>query len=516
MSSELPELPISDGAHLKELALWGARTKGGNGLDHGYWQPWGPPFDFQEVARAEKDALGTFAQWMTKQLRSHRDAVARLAAAHVQLQESLSADIVDGKANFASAVAMLTEMPQRMEAAEARTQTLEYRVDRLNGELLNPQPTKACSLPRPAPSISDKPTDEAVKECREAVGLMLTMQQNMKQELSTIEENMNMRLSDFEAALHAAANANHDAVHTLFASRSQELEALYARSAACEEGLQDLQTESSRFAEWKEGASSDLVQLAQRLAEAETDARMIHSGLEELATSIAAKPDPGEAPKAKRAASKLSMASAVGAQAPASDEAVQKAQEAAEKALDVAKQAMLIAEEIRIQVSGTHKAGDVSCVPKPAGSWPCRARVRKGCLPYLPPSSLAHEHKQQVPAAPLDPDRQLIDMLDDQSPSSNEDSYIRDDTDNEPLQRKQDKGQASLAMVLLQGAVEADGSWQKESQDKERFLPPTGGCFRHQSPHSRLGSRNTRPLTAERPRVVHAGGVVRPSTAGHV
>ena len=69
-----------------------------------------------------------------------------------------------------------------------------------------------------------------------------------------------------------------------------------------------------------------------------------------------------------------------------------------------------------------------------------------------------------------------------------EDSYIRDDTDNEPLQRKQDKGQASLAMVLLQGAVEADGSWQKESQDKERFLPPTGGCFRHQSPHSRLGS----------------------------
>ena len=33
------------------------------------------------------------------------------------------------------------------------------------------------------------------------------------------------RSNDFEASLRAAANANHDAVHALFASHSQEVEA---------------------------------------------------------------------------------------------------------------------------------------------------------------------------------------------------------------------------------------------------------------------------------------------------
>ncbi|CAE7609685.1 unnamed protein product [Symbiodinium necroappetens] len=98
---------------------------------------------------------------------------------------------------------------------------------------------------------------------------MLSMQQNMKQELAAIEEHLSMRSNDFEASLRAAANANHDAVHTLFASHSQEVEALYARSAACEEGLQDLQTQSLLLAEWKDGASSDLFECARRLTEVE-------------------------------------------------------------------------------------------------------------------------------------------------------------------------------------------------------------------------------------------------------
>ena len=88
-------------------------------------------------------------------MRSQRDAVGCLATAHIKLEQScgpsankkmtsfslsnlrgISADLVDGQANFASAVAqasemfssfhlsaafskaMLTEMPRRMEAAE--------------------------------------------------------------------------------------------------------------------------------------------------------------------------------------------------------------------------------------------------------------------------------------------------------------------------------------------------------------------------------------------------------------
>ncbi|CAE7680873.1 unnamed protein product [Symbiodinium sp. KB8] len=102
---------------------------------------------------------------------------------------------------------------------------------------------------------------------------MLSMQQNMKQELAAIEEHLSMRSNDFEASLRAAANANHDAVHTLFASHSQEVEALYARSAACEEGLQDLQTQSLLLAEWKDGASSDLFECARRLTEVEKAAK---------------------------------------------------------------------------------------------------------------------------------------------------------------------------------------------------------------------------------------------------
>lgn len=302
-ASALPEFPISDSQHLEELALWGARAKGHDGLDQGYWQPWGPPSDLQDVARAEKDALGAYSQWTTKQLRSQRDAVARLAAAHVQLQKCISEDLVDGKANFASAVMMLTEMPRRMQVMEDRVQTLECRVQLLSDSTLSPQPQPRASsnaLKAP-PSVSDKPSEEAVRECREAVGVMLSMQQNMKQELAAIEEHLSMRSNDFEASLRAAANANHDAVHTLFASHSQEVEALYARSAACEEGLQDLQTQSLLLAEWKDGASSDLFECARRLTEVEKAAKAAKEFTDRISTG-------GGTAAAGRAASKTAAA----------------------------------------------------------------------------------------------------------------------------------------------------------------------------------------------------------------
>eukprot|EP00439_Symbiodinium_sp_Y106_P056737 s1603_g7.t7 len=553
--------------------------------------------EIKEQLDRVRDALGAYSQWTTKQLRSHRDAVARLAAAHVQLQQCISADLVDGKANFASAVVMLTEMPRRMQAMEDRVQTLECRVQLLNDSTLSPQPqpraedsdgqlfrigigheklqkcleASSNALKAP-PSISDKPSDEAVRECRQAVGVMLSMQQNMKQELAAIEEQMCMRSNDFEASLRAAANANHDAVHALFASHSQEVEALYARSAACEEGLQDLQTQSSLLAEWKDGASSDLFEHARRLTEVEKAARAAEftekisaggtaaasraasktaaAGLDEGLRASVVPEDAGQLIQATRATSKIAVAQGVAsdevlptstvsedagqliqaaratskiavAQSVASDEAVRNVQEVAIKALDVAQKALLIAEETRAQGSKTCKDGDKLAPQKAAGTWPCRPRVLQGCLPYLPPSSLAHEihrPKQRSPGCRKD---RMNGSWHDRSPSSSatDDSDLKDDTELGPLPQPAELREAKTpALVLLAasgGGSTARGRTQQE-EEKERFLPPTGGCFRHLSPHSRLGSRNTRPLTAERPQVVHRGGAVRPSTAGHL
>ncbi|CAE7225253.1 ALKBH3 [Symbiodinium sp. CCMP2592] len=469
---------------------------------------------------------------------------------------------------------MLTEMPRRMQAMEDRVQTLECRVQLLNDSTLSPQPQPDASsnaLKAP-PSVSDKPSDEAVRECREAVGVMLSMQQNMKQELAAIEEQMCMRSNDFEASLRAAANANHDAVHALFASYSQEVEALYARSAACEEGLQDLQTQSSLLAEWKDGASSDLAEYARRLVEVERAARAAEftekisaggttaasraasktaaAGLDEGLRASVVPEDAGQLIQATRATSKIAVAQGVAsdevlptstvsedagqviqaaratskiavAQSVASDEAVRNVQEVAIKALDVAQKALLIAEETRAQGSKTCKDGDKLAPQKAAGTWPCRPRVLQGCLPYLPPSSLAHEMhrpKQRSPGCRKD---RMNGSWHDRSPSSSatDDSDLKDDTELGPLPQTAELREAKTpALVLLAasgGGSTARGRTQQE-EEKERFLPPTGGCFRHLSPHSRLGSRNTRPLTAERPPVVHRGGVVRPSTAGHL
>ncbi|CAE7781518.1 unnamed protein product [Symbiodinium pilosum] len=445
-------------------------------------------------------------------------------------------------------------MPPRLEAAEERVQTLECRVDRLNNDLLNPvQPkvlTSQASL-RPTVNIHDKPSEEAVRECREAVGLMLASCWNMKEELTSLEEKMSMRLHDFEAALQAAATANHDAVHDQFAARSHELEALYTRSALCEEGLQHFQRQSSLFSEWKEEASYQLAENLRRLDEVEARVDAIGSGLEELAASRSGPADgTGEEAKANRASSKLSSVLDVDDVQNAQEdpilkssgtgeskakrtiskltsvkspnfseeaEAVQAAKEVADKAWGVAKKALMIAEDVRTRMS----KGNMSDLPQAPGCWPRRGKI------FAPSTGTALQELQLTPASmskhlcpvhrqQFEPGREVVELQ--QSSSWDEQSPNHDVPDGDvgklPSQLAEQTN-VMMARVLLQGAQESYGLWHQAPQlEKERFLPPTGGCFRHQSPHSRLSSRNTRPLTAERPQVVQRGGIIRPSTAG--
>jgi len=542
------ELPSWTSEHLKELTLWAARSKGEDGLDTGYWQPWGPPCDLQELAQSQ-DVLCVFAQWVTRQLRNHRDAVAKLATTHQRLEEGLSAD-VDGKVDFASTIAMLTTMPGRVEAVEEQARTLKFRVDRLNDDLLKQQSNDFTAQRQPnrqPPSIRDKPADEAVKECRQAVGIMLEMQQSMQNELARTEENFSMRLEDFGSKLEAVANANTDAIYSLFQSRLQELEGLYSRCGSLEEGLEDLQQQALRTIVWKDDAFAGLAEQAKHLTDVEALVRALGGGLEELAQSLAShtatKQEEGEAAIAARTLSKLATVHAAppddavqAAQDPesakqgegesndaaghalaaartfskvatvqdaGSDAAVQAAQDVADKAMAAAKKALFIAEEVRTNMS---KIREETFDPK-LMSWPLRTPARHGYLPYLPPSSLAQEERhRRMQSVNRNLVQSMTEQDDGQSPRSDPTDSERE-TD-EQFQRKSRlkmrQAQTEVAKVLLQG--EGPLAWQKGAEpEKERFLPPTGGCFRHQSPHSRFSSRTSRPLTAERPPTLQRG-----------
>ncbi|CAK9098002.1 unnamed protein product [Durusdinium trenchii] len=457
-----PEPTICSADHLEELVLWATRAKDADGLDHGYWQTWGPPCDVQELVNWE--CLKSFSTWVAKQLRTHRDATSQVGATLQKLQKSLF-DEEMGKVDFASAIALLNELPQRLEAVEENTRTLVARVNKLNSDPLKRVSTRGSIAPVSGPrefEIHDKPGDQAVKECREAVNLMLEMQRNFKEQQ---EEAFVKRLASFDVAFQEAGLANAEEIAYRFHAQVRELEGIYARAAGLEEGLQNVEEHLAKslqgIDDWKAAFSVRLDDLEGRIDQAEDQFKTQTGDMEALAQQLNKLAEENQGDRVTLTRSRGSH-SKEEKDKKMSDLVIESIQEDMAKSQNAAQKAISMAEELEKVVGKMQQ--EMYTQSSSPNAWPLR-NARPGRLPNLPPSSLAQEEEKDAP-------RYLI-------------------TDD----------QAWEYLELPK---------HKAKEAKERFLPPSGGCFRH-----RARSRNKRPSTAQSWQVQVRGEAARsrPATA---
>eukprot|EP00434_Breviolum_minutum_P007971 symbB.v1.2.007029.t2/scaffold428.1/size206322/4 len=277
-----PALPLND---LQDLTLWGSRAKDADGLDHGYWQPWGPPCDVQNLD--QKELLSTFSTWLVKQLRMHRDAVAQVASTLQRMQQSLFHEEA-GKVDFASALAMINGLPTRLDSLEDSAQTLLVRVNKLSNEQLKRASSRGSLAPEKTGKdleIHDKPPQQAVKECREAVSLMLEMQRNFTENQESL---LQQRLAHFEEGFRKAGVANMDEISFRFGTRDREMEGIYARVDASEFSIEKAEETLATLSKWKDQHSCAIFDLERRSSEAENQLRLLTSDVEDHAQELLA------------------------------------------------------------------------------------------------------------------------------------------------------------------------------------------------------------------------------------
>eukprot|EP00913_Durusdinium_trenchii_P012768 g11987.t2 len=185
--------------------------------------------------------------------RTHRDATSQVGATLQKLQKSLF-DEEMGKVDFASAIALLNELPQRLEAVEENTRTLVARVNKLNSDPLKRVSTRGSIAPVSGPrefEIHDKPGDQ---------------QQ---------EEAFVKRLASFDVAFQEAGLANAEEIAYRFHAQVRELEGIYARAAGLEEGLQNVEEHLAKslqgIDDWKAAFSVRLDDLEGRIDQAKMD-----------------------------------------------------------------------------------------------------------------------------------------------------------------------------------------------------------------------------------------------------
>ncbi|CAL1162970.1 unnamed protein product, partial [Cladocopium goreaui] len=201
--------------------------------------------------------------------RSHRDATAQVAARLQKLQRSLF-DEDAGKVTFEAAVAMILELPERLKSVEDSTQTLLIQVNKNRDDQLKRASTRV-NIPAVKAAqefeIHDKPVEQAVKECREAVNVMLEMQ----------------RLLRFEEEFHKAGIANADEIAFRYSTQSRELEGIYARLEGVEHGIQRGEESFEQLSKWKEKHSFSIFDLERRTSEdgsAESQLKLLMADVE--------------------------------------------------------------------------------------------------------------------------------------------------------------------------------------------------------------------------------------------
>jgi len=479
-----PALPLND---LQDLALWGSRAKDADGLDHGYWQPWGPPCDVQNLD--QKELLSTFSTWLVKQLRMHRDAVAQVASTLQRMQQSLFHEEA-GKVDFASALAVINGLPTRLDSLEDSAQTLLVRVNKLSNEQLKRASSRGSLAQEKTAKdleIHDKPAQQAVKECREAVNLMLEMQRNFTENQESL---LQQRLAHFEEEFRKAGVANVDEIAFRFGTRDREMEGIYARVDASEFSIQKAEESLATIDKWKDQHSYAIFDLERRSSEAENQLRLLTSDVEDHAQELLAivkrqnlEPEGAEkSDKPEKIASdgsnilvhrnsgslkkgEVRVDETIVKDVADAKAAAEKASESASAAAEKALSSLSSAQELQKEMASIWQALQNVRSTSPKDVWPHR-NARLGRLPNLPPSSLAQEEADRQRPYP-----------------------------------------------------EKDSELEKVQQLKERFFPPTGGCFRTGTSH-RYRSRK-RPATAQMQlQVLRGGGSVdvgksRPLTAGN-
>lgn len=462
--------PVLPSAELQDLVLWGSRAKDADGLDHGYWEPWGPPCDLQRLE--SKECLSTFSTWLVKQLRSHRDATAQVAARLQKLQRSLF-DEDAGKVTFEAAVAMILELPERLKSVEDSTQTLLIQVNKNRDDQLKRASTRV-NIPAVKAAqefeIHDKPVEQAVKECREAVNVMLEMQRTFT---DGQEELLRTRLLRFEEEFHKAGIANADEIAFRYSTQSRELEGIYARLEGVEHGIQRGEESFEQLSKWKEKHSFSIFDLERRTSEAESQLKLLMADVEDHAQELLAllESEPGkkrDSEVVRDSSRSTSKARADEALAAATAAATLAAKEEAAEMKASAEKALSVAQELQKEMTNMFEALQSSLQSSwsPRDAWPHRNAPLVGRLPNLPPSSLAQE---EIDAIRLDP--QSSDL-------------------------------------------HVEFPMHKVNPLKERFHPPTGGGFRTGTSH-RYRERRKRPSTAVCGVPLHSRGDAgnRPSTA---
>lgn len=385
-----------------------------------------------------------------------------MAARLQKLQRSLF-DEDAGKVAFESAVAMIHELPERLKSVEDSTQSLLIQVNKNRDDQLK-RASARVNLPAVKAAqefeIHDKPVEQAVKECREAVNLMLEMQRTFT---DGQEELLRARLLHFEEEFHKAGIANADEIAFRYSTQSRELEGIYARLEGVEHGIQRGEETFQELCSWKEKHSFSIFNLERRTSEAESQLKLIMADVEDHAKELLAlvETEPGERilrdPEVVREPSRSVSKARV-------DEAVAAATLAAMEGAEVkatAEKALSVAHEVRKEVTDMFQALQSSLQSSGSrNAWPHRNAPLAGRLPNFPPSSLAQEEAEAI-------------RLDLQSPDH----------------------------------VECPMHFQVNPL-RERFYPPTGGGFRHRE-------RRKRPSTAVCGVPLHSRGDAgnRPSTA---
>mmetsp|Transcript_103091 Transcript_103091/g.183178 ORF Transcript_103091/g.183178 Transcript_103091/m.183178 type:complete len:629 (-) Transcript_103091:16-1902(-) len=205
-----PEMRAGTQEELEQIAHWASRAKTEEGLDQGYWMPWEPPIDIDNLKAVQKGLLHAWCTWVMKQLRSQRDAVSYLAGralSYIPSPHEAQSSHLDP-----SLALKLRELPSRLETLEEQEKTMNLRLNKLNDEITRRPKGHGLPLPRTSMSMPHGPDDptlhdghrkgvfseQALKECKHAVQLMANNQQQLIAEQQALRRTIETRLDEFE------------------------------------------------------------------------------------------------------------------------------------------------------------------------------------------------------------------------------------------------------------------------------------------------------------------------------
>lgn len=458
-----PELPRVSQAQLEELIHWAARARGDDGLDCGYFLPWEPPADVTSLKVSCECQLHACVVWVLKQLRSHRDALGRLASRLLEREAGLSVlgeEVASEEGTTLLSACIMNQLPKRLQALEERDKMLNARMDNLNREIINlPQaapPLLRSSVTMPEStdqltisaetklSVNATISQKALQECRHSVTLLMDSQRVMIEQHDTMREVMENRIEEIQIlvtnSMDSAArdleekwqrfqerfnelSSNHAVMQTVLVQQNEKQEEWQSgcnfRLETIEEMLGGMREELDGL----EPATAPVADQAQKASHVEQSVSKIPGSSQRATVAVVSDRPPSA--RARLISSDPRVVEDIQAVAQQAEQKASQAVEAAREINEEAKDTLRMVFksfkefedrfeqrfEQKLQYLGLKRvvskqrqpdaSKQKSERPTSAPGWPCRSSgFRPGVLPNLAPSSLAQKDELQKPRPP--------------------------------------------------------------------------------------------------------------------